>query len=256
MPTVVVAIRNAVPAPYAYTLSEIQTFRPESVFASWDGTGASGPFLACLTFVSDSGNVFSRTFPSTAIQAGGTADVSYAPFPGGMIAGSISDITSVDGSVVVTGPTGPTTDLSVNIIQSWAYDTITVNAGTNPLVNWNNGAVGAMLNFSTLNTPKFKHSGLVIVTLLVGSPDVNWTPGTFLNCNLQSPAPIGAFPQGIVMAGQSVANAGGSQVPPELSLCSGSLRSINDGVQLKIGNTDAINHSVVWQVNLQQIVGV
>jgi hypothetical protein len=82
----VVAVRNAEPAPFTYTLSDIQEFRPESVFAHWDGSGASGDFLACLTFVSDSGNTFSRTFPTTPIKAGGEADVSYAPFPGGIAA--------------------------------------------------------------------------------------------------------------------------------------------------------------------------
>lgn len=80
----VIELPNNQDAIFSYKLAGSQTLSPKSAFVRWDGTGASGPFLAALTFTAPDGKVFSRVFPSTVIPQGGTADVTYAPFPGGI----------------------------------------------------------------------------------------------------------------------------------------------------------------------------
>ena len=123
MATVIIEAQQNADTPYTYTLTGAQTFRPESAFAHFDGTGASGPFLACLTFKSIDGKIFSRTFPSTAIAAGGVADVSYAPFPGGLIqnaggSGIQFDTLNVGGWLDIdTTGTGPSGE-GVNVVAT------------------------------------------------------------------------------------------------------------------------------------------
>ena len=67
--------------PFTYTLGVTEQLRAVSAFAHWDGTSASGTFLPCLSFYAPDGSLFMRVFPATSITAGGTADVTYAPFP-------------------------------------------------------------------------------------------------------------------------------------------------------------------------------
>jgi hypothetical protein len=71
--------------PYTYTLGATEYLQVMAAFASWDGSGASGAFLPALSFYDGAGNRFMRVFPTTSIAQGGTADVTYAPFPGGLI---------------------------------------------------------------------------------------------------------------------------------------------------------------------------
>lgn len=51
-----------------------------SVFARFDGSGASGQFLACLSVLSSDGKLIGRFFPSQRLSAGDTGAVTYAPF--------------------------------------------------------------------------------------------------------------------------------------------------------------------------------
>lgn len=74
--------------PYEYELGATETVRPATAYATWDGTGASGDFLPCLAFYSQDGTRVARVFPSTKVAAGDVANVTYAPFPGGLIAGN------------------------------------------------------------------------------------------------------------------------------------------------------------------------
>ena len=67
-------------APATFTIAPKQIVQPASVFAQFDGTGAGAAFLACLTIRSKTGDILSRTFPAQTVPAGGTADVTYAPF--------------------------------------------------------------------------------------------------------------------------------------------------------------------------------
>lgn len=76
------------PAPYQYTFPPGLIAQLLSATATYDGSGASTPFLACLSFYSQTGNLLSRVFPQTPVPSGGTAQVSFAPFPGGLAGGS------------------------------------------------------------------------------------------------------------------------------------------------------------------------
>lgn len=122
MPPVTDLIQRPGPvgAPYAYVLGNTEVLRPVCAYAHFDGTGASGPFLACLSFKDNEGNVIMRVFPSTQVTAGASADVSYAPFPGGLTTGG--------------GPSGPeTVQVPVGV------DTPDVAANGYPALSLNNG---------------------------------------------------------------------------------------------------------------------
>ena len=173
MATVIIEAQQNADTPYTYTLTGAQTFRPESAFAHFDGTGASGPFLACLTFKSIDGKIFSRTFPSTAIAAGGVADVSYAPFPGG-IGTSTQPLPVIDfvqfnpvGGFVAITSTDPDNPDDVSIGNPLPFDGLTTiqlqfgagtmdidqrgvaNTGALLIELWDNGApIGIISDFS------------------------------------------------------------------------------------------------------------
>lgn len=68
--------------PFGVQLAASQDLRPQVVCAAWDGTGASGSFLACLSLYSQSGVLISRTAPPVTFAAGDTGVVTYAPFLG------------------------------------------------------------------------------------------------------------------------------------------------------------------------------
>lgn len=65
--------------PHEIQLAAGQDVRLESVTAEWDGAGASGTFLACLSLYSQSGQLLSRTFPAQTFAPGDDGEVTYAP---------------------------------------------------------------------------------------------------------------------------------------------------------------------------------
>lgn len=67
-------------APLTYTLTEAGTVDLMSVFASFDGAAAGGSFLPTVTVRSQNGAILARGFPGEAVAAGGSADVTFAPF--------------------------------------------------------------------------------------------------------------------------------------------------------------------------------
>lgn len=173
----------------------------------------------------------------------------------------ITEITSIDNSIVVTNPDGPTVDLAVNQIQSWAYDNaITIppsGGGGGTLIDWNNNPGGTMIDFSTLNTPKFNFDGLVIVTMTVEaalpSGDPAWGAGTQLLVDYQTPV-SGLYPEGTTLVVASKVDA--SNYPPTINACAGGIAGSGRDMQLVITNTDSIDHLVTWLVKFQQIVGI
>lgn len=80
----VIELQNKLATPGGIILSASQRLRIEAAFATFDGTGAASAFEPCLTFLAPDGKVLSRVRPSATIAAGASADVSYAPFPGGI----------------------------------------------------------------------------------------------------------------------------------------------------------------------------
>jgi hypothetical protein len=63
-----------------YELAGVEEWAPEAVEATFDGSGAAGSFLACLSLYSPGGALMSRSFPDDAISVGDVAKVTYAPF--------------------------------------------------------------------------------------------------------------------------------------------------------------------------------
>lgn len=80
-----IQLQNDQPAPSVYELTQSQTLSPRAAIATFDGTGAAGPFLACLSFYAQNGTLLTRVFNPNPVAAGDVAEVSYAPFPGGLI---------------------------------------------------------------------------------------------------------------------------------------------------------------------------
>lgn len=66
--------------PFTAQLAPGQDVELSSVTAVWDGGGASGSFLACLSIYSQDGVLLSRTFPNQTFAVGDDGTVTYAPF--------------------------------------------------------------------------------------------------------------------------------------------------------------------------------
>ena len=67
-------------APLQYVIPGGQEIILRALFASFDGTGAAGAFLPCVRIVSDAGKVVGEYVTDSAVTAGNSADVSFAPF--------------------------------------------------------------------------------------------------------------------------------------------------------------------------------
>jgi hypothetical protein len=65
-------------APSEYTLAPREAFIPESVTATFNGTGAAGAFLPTLSIYAQSGELLARS-PATEVAAGSSAEVTFAP---------------------------------------------------------------------------------------------------------------------------------------------------------------------------------
>lgn len=51
-----------------------------SVSAQYDGAGASGTFLPCLSILSQDSKLIGRYFPSQSLAVGDSGEVTYGPF--------------------------------------------------------------------------------------------------------------------------------------------------------------------------------
>lgn len=77
---VLIADTGPDPSPSGYTLPAAQAFRLQSVNATFDGSGAAGDYLPCLSLYAQSGELLTRTFPAEVVDQGDSAEVSYVPF--------------------------------------------------------------------------------------------------------------------------------------------------------------------------------
>jgi len=68
------------PAPTTYTVPNAAEIVPKAINATFDGTGASGSFAPTVEYVSDGGVVVARVPCQTTVAAGGSAEVTFAPF--------------------------------------------------------------------------------------------------------------------------------------------------------------------------------
>lgn len=186
------------------------------------------------------------------------------------IAGGIQEITSNDLSITITNDTGPVTDLAITQFAYTAYDfPVTIPAiisGTpgSVTVDWtvNNSQGSGLFPFNyttggaTATIPKFARSGNVVIkTHIQQMPgDLPLPPGTFLATELQSPAPIGTFPDVILIDQESVLDTNGIPTTGLDGFGVGNV-SISDGIQFTLINSDTISHDVLWRIDIIQIVG-
>lgn len=115
------------PAPKTYEVPASGEVQPYTATATFDGSAAAGSFLPTISLYSAQGNLLGRVNPQGVIMnIGDVAEVSFIP-PFGSAGGNaigIDKLTSVDGTVVITNPTGPTADLSVPAVKEdgWIPD--------------------------------------------------------------------------------------------------------------------------------------
>lgn len=88
-------------SPLTYTLAELGTVDWQSAFAHYDGTSASGQFLAALTVRSQNGAVIARVWPDTTLNAGDTGDVTFVPL--GLAQSPSGGLTFAQSMVVIGG---------------------------------------------------------------------------------------------------------------------------------------------------------
>jgi hypothetical protein len=112
--TTVIAIEDG-GLPRGYTLAAQELLQLLTAEATYDGSSAAGDFLPSVAIYSQEGRLLARTFPATAIGAGDSAKVTFAPFlraAGGAAGGGIQfDVDNVGGYLQVEGganiPSGP-----------------------------------------------------------------------------------------------------------------------------------------------------
>lgn len=69
-------------APLAVTVTDVAGIDLSSAFAHYDGAAAAGNWRPALTVRAQNGTILARVFPSDALTAGDTADVTFGPFLG------------------------------------------------------------------------------------------------------------------------------------------------------------------------------
>ncbi len=74
------AIGQVQDAPLDYVVPNAQALELLCANAVFDGSGAAAAFLPALVIISDSGHVVSRTITAASVAAGGSAEVTFAPF--------------------------------------------------------------------------------------------------------------------------------------------------------------------------------
>lgn len=112
--------RAVAAAPKDYVVAASVTLALKAVGATMNGASAGGPFLPAVQLVAPDGTVMFTAVPPEAIAAGGSAVVSW--FPGGGVeeagssgggSGTISSLSSPLGTLSVSNPTGPNTNVDM-----------------------------------------------------------------------------------------------------------------------------------------------
>lgn len=120
-------------APYAYPVPASLLFNLLAVRAVFDGTSASGPFLPAVQLVSDAGVVMAQV-EGQAVAAGGSADVTFAPFLGEQSGSSCCNTQTSDYAATVLG-TSPR--------ALWKFDETSGNTAHDATGNgWNLAVAG------------------------------------------------------------------------------------------------------------------
>lgn len=79
-PTQLIYTDNPGPVPAEFKLPPSLDLVIQSIVARWNGAGAAGPFLPCLSVYSSDDRLVGRFHPGRTIAVGDTGVVTYAPF--------------------------------------------------------------------------------------------------------------------------------------------------------------------------------
>jgi hypothetical protein len=143
VPPYVFEQRGTYDAPFEYTVPSSLEVRPDTATATFDGTGAAGPFLACLTFYSPEGSRLCRMFNPTPVAKGDVAEVTFIPPFGSAATGSATPGTAAQYEVLTATP-------------------IALTAGNVGIPSWSHSAGSNLVDLSTPTAPVPKVAGIFV----------------------------------------------------------------------------------------------
>lgn len=240
--TIVVAFETPGPTQ-SFPLPQGVVFDVEAVFIQVDTSGAGGPVTAELTIAEQSGQVIAKKRQAETIDAGGSGSATWALrlADDGAGAGAVSNLTSNDGSVVITNPHGPTADLAVFTPFDLAYDHFTVppgGGGTQVRFTFPNHLATGVWDYAVPTFPVAIRSGLLVVTFDVQVDGATpMAPGEYILVDVQTPAPLAAFPNVLILAQTGEATA--ALPSPRVAMSGAKHIDAGDGIGLVVANFGA-----------------
>jgi hypothetical protein len=157
-----VLVTGTASAPASWTVPGNGQIRPKAIYATFDGTGASGDFMPFLEIISDGGEVIAQSAGST-VTAGGSVEQTWFPRvgTGGSGSGPVTALTNwayIAQSGHTTCGAGATTVLSATLGSfytnaSSVYTTGTDGSGHNGIVISANGHYACYMSVAPFGTP-------------------------------------------------------------------------------------------------------
>ena len=160
-------------APQTYEVPNSTEIVPRAVFATFDGTGAAVPFFPTVQIISDGGVIVAECPTDATVAAGGSASVSFFPFNRAAATGSggITTITSTGGTIGVTNPNGPTTNLEVvgqvNNYEFASGASLTIANGSADSLHWSHANGNSLWDYTINQAPLTKAAGIYAVCATV-----------------------------------------------------------------------------------------
>jgi hypothetical protein len=164
-------------APFTFAVPASLEVMPYTAHATFDGTGASGDFRPCLTFLGVDGVVLGRYFPADVVKQGDVQEVTYTPPFGTAPVSSASGGASVAGRYTFFEMIAPSTPTEV----TWVFDSgtplfdLTAPKFPVPLVDGNYVLTVAAGTFS-IQAGKTQAMSLVAEGSSSLSVETPWTP--------------------------------------------------------------------------------
>lgn len=240
-------------APEGYQIPGAQEIIVKAVTATYDGTDAAGDFVPTLQVIAPNGTILASCPTSTALVAGASADVSWFPRSGVSSGGGGSGITgieSVDGSVTVTDPTGPITDLSVNFppppVVNASSQMVTgglvAGAGSQNDVSWSGG--GSILDLTTPTNPTLIATGAYLIGVQMAVNIGGSATTQFIRWGLFVGTPI----SGTIVAGTTAPLA--ANKPSQSNVFYGLGFAANSAIGVQVNNDDSQAHTLSFTMTV------
>lgn len=234
-------------APEGYQIPGAQEIIVKAVTANYDGTNAAGDFVPTLQVIAPNGSILASCPTSITVAAGGTADVSWFPRSGvasSSPGGGITEIESADGSVTISSPFGPTTDLSVNFPPPPVFGAtievvsggLTATAGSVTFVSFTGG--GSLLDLTTPTNPLIIAAGVYLIGVVMSLQIGGTVTSQYIRWGFFTGATVG----GVQVSGTTHPVA--ANKPSQSNLFYASNFSANEGIGVQVVNDDSQSHGV------------